>query len=58
MINQYVEFNIVKLFQSGMEFDDTILDGLNLFEYGSGQRDRRFTSSQGLCSDWNDGILE
>jgi hypothetical protein len=41
-----------------MEFDDTILDGLNLFEYGSGQRDRRFTSSQGLCSDWNDGILE
>ena len=28
---------------------------MNLFGYGSGQRDRRFTSSQGLCSDWNDG---
>ena len=26
-----------------------------MFEYGSGQRDSRFTSSQGLCSDWNDG---
>ena len=38
-----------------MEFDYTILDRLNLFEYGSGQRDRRFTSSQGLCSDWNNG---
>jgi hypothetical protein len=24
----------------------------------SGQRDRRFTSSQGLCSDWNIGIME
>jgi quinol monooxygenase YgiN len=24
-----------------------------LFEYGSGQRDRPFTSSQGLCPDWN-----
>jgi quinol monooxygenase YgiN len=26
MINQYVEFNIVKLFQSGTEFDHTILE--------------------------------
>ena len=55
MINQYVEFIIVKLFQSGMEFEHTILESLNLFEYGSGQRDRRFISSQGLFSDWNDG---
>ena len=57
MINQYVELIIVKLFQSGMEFDYTILDSCNLFEYSSGQRDRRFTSSQGLCSDWNDGLI-
>ena len=32
MINQYVEFNIVKLFQSGMEFDSTILDSLNYWQ--------------------------
>jgi len=38
-----------------MEFVHTILESLNLFEYGSGQRDRRFISSQGLFSDWNDG---
>ena len=38
-----------------MEFEHTILESLNLFEYGSGQRDRRFISSQGLFSDWNDG---
>jgi len=38
-----------------MKFDHTILDSLNLFEYGSEQIDRRFTSSQGLCSNWNNG---
>jgi hypothetical protein len=32
MINQYVEFNIVKLFQSGTKFDHTILDNLDLQE--------------------------
>ena len=55
MISQYVEYIIVNLFQSGMEFEHTILESLNLFEYDSGQRDRRFISSQGLFSDWNDG---
>jgi hypothetical protein len=58
MINQYVELNSVKLFQSGMEFDHTILDSLNLFGYGPGERDRRFLSGQGLRPNWNDAILE
>jgi hypothetical protein len=46
-INQYVEFNIIKLFQSGTKFDYTILNSLNLFGYGAGQREHQFLSRQG-----------
>ena len=49
---------MAKLFQSGMEFDYIIFDSLNLFGYGSGQRDEEFISSRGLRPKWNDGIKD
>jgi hypothetical protein len=40
-IYQYFESNIVKLFQSGIEFDHTISGSL-IFIYDSGQSDHQF----------------
>jgi hypothetical protein len=41
-----------------MEFDYIIFDSLNLFGYGSGQRDEEFIPSRGLRPKWNDGIKD